>query len=128
GELSFLWGRHLTFMCGENHLLTFFSTARDVLGLLQAICAAVSGDRRAFDSLDADTKELARGIERGLEPGTHRDLARRVENIDLETVAERATAWVRGVERLAGRVGLLACGDVAVAASLVGRFPLTGLL
>jgi tetratricopeptide (TPR) repeat protein len=128
GELSFLWGRHLTFLCGEHNLLTFFPTARDVGNVLFALRAAVAADRRVFESLDGETRDLARGIERSLDPGMQRDVARRVERIDFAKVPERARAWARGVERLAGRIGLLACGDAAVATSLVARFPLTGLL
>src|SRR5262249_24969158 len=128
GELSFLWARHLTFQHAEHRLLTFYSTPREVTNLLFAVKAVGSPDPRSIDFPDADTKALARALGNVLTDSAQRELAGRVRGLSTDNLADRATAWVRSVEVVAGRVGLLASGDVSVAANLVARFPLPGLL
>jgi tetratricopeptide (TPR) repeat protein len=128
GELSFLWARHLTFQHAEHHVLTFYSTPKALTDLLFAVKAVGSPDPRSIDFPDAEAKALARALGNALTDSAQRELASRVRGLSTDTLADRAFAWARSVELVAGRVGLLACGDVSIAANLVTRFPLPGLL
>lgn len=128
GELSFLWARHLTFHYAEHNLLTFYPTTKDLTNLLFAAKAVGSPDPRSIDFPDGDAKALARQLGNALNDAAQRELASRVRGLSTDTLAERANAWARSVELVAGRIGLLACGDVSVAADLVARFPMPGLL
>ncbi len=128
GELSFLWARHLAFHRPEHRLLTFFSTTQDLASLVLSALAIGGAERSALDSLEGETKDLARALRRALSEDALIELRQRVSALSTHGVSHRVLGWARSAELVAGRVGLLSCGDVTVAASLVGRFPLTGLV
>ncbi|HVW26476.1 MAG TPA: hypothetical protein VHC69_14005 [Polyangiaceae bacterium] len=128
GELSFLWARHLTFQRESHRLLSLFPTPGDLANLLIAAKAVGSPQTRSIDFLGNEPKELAKALRRSIDEGSLEKLMERVRTLSAEGLADRAAAWAENVERVAGRVGLLACGDVSIATNLVTRFPLPGLV
>jgi hypothetical protein len=128
GELSFLWARHLTFQRDSHRLLTFFPTAPDLTNLLVAAKAVGAPHTRSIDFLETGPKEIAKGLRRLIDEGSLEKLSQRVRTLSPDGLSDRAIGWARNVELIAGRVGLLACGDVAIATNLVTRFPLPGFV
>jgi hypothetical protein len=128
GELSFLWARHLTFQRDAYRLLAFYPKAQDLANLVVAAKAVGTPETRSIDFLSGDAKELAKALRKMMDDATAYKLAERVRTLSPDGLAERAVTWARGVELVAGRVGLLACGDVSQAFNLVVRFPLPGFV
>ncbi|HEX4335642.1 MAG TPA: tetratricopeptide repeat protein [Polyangiaceae bacterium] len=128
GELSFLWSRHLTFHHDAYRLAAFFPTTLDLANLVVAAKAVGSPETRSIDFLTGETKDLAKALRKAMDEDAFEKLAERCRSLSPDGLAARAVVWARGVELVAGRVGLLACGDVAIASNLVMRFPQPGLL
>jgi hypothetical protein len=61
-----------------------------------------------------------------LHPGSRERLRAASENYPIHEIEHRVARWLRAVELAGGRVGLLACGDVSIAAELVKRHPVRG--
>ncbi|MBN2195986.1 MAG: hypothetical protein JW751_24425 [Polyangiaceae bacterium] len=125
-ELAFLWGRHLTIFRPEYHLLVFFPTIELLTHLVTAAFAATDWTPRSANFFDAETADLARHIHEELDDTERAALAAAMEQIQLADAPNRMLGWARNVELTAARAGLVACGDVSVAAALTERFPVGG--
>jgi len=125
-ELSFLWGRHLTIFRPDFRLLTFFPTVDLLAHLTAAAALAAEWTDRKASFVEPATAELARRIHEDLGEDGRGDLVAASAEVQRGDVAARLLDWARGVELTAARVGLVACGDVSVAAALTERFPVGG--
>ncbi len=122
-ELAFLWGRHLVQFRPEHELSLFFPTESDQVALLSAALAIGGSPQHDLRSLDGDAKRFAAGMKkhlRGAKLDLLKDIVRRQPNADPVL---RMRAYRKRAERAALRAGLLACGDIEIAARLSERFP-----
>ena len=122
-ELAFLWGRHLVQFRPEHELSLFFPAASDQAALLTAALAVGGSPRHELRSLDRDAKRFAAGFKkhlRGAKLELLREIVRRQPSTDP---VARMREYRRRAERAALRAGLLACGDIEIAARLSERFP-----
>jgi hypothetical protein len=120
-ELVFLWARELSFARPEELALCYFP---DVSELSQLLLAALAvGGATSLRAIDADAKRMASSLKRevrGVELDALRAAAGRMSRHD---VARRAADFMRGAELVAGRVGLVASGNLELALALSQRFP-----
>jgi tetratricopeptide (TPR) repeat protein len=122
-ELAFLWGRHLVQFRPEHELSLFFPDPTDQTALLSAALAVGGAPGHEMRSLDGNAKRFAAGLKkhlRGSKLEFLKDIVRRQPNADP---AARMRAYRKRAERAALRAGLLACGDIEIAARLTERFP-----
>lgn len=125
-ELAFLWGRHLSLFRPEHYLAVFFRTAEEMATLVRASLAAAEVGKVTMKSLNSEGKRLAKELKKKLHPGSRERLRAAAANYPVDEIEPRVARWLRSVELAGGRAGLLACGDVAIAAALVKRHPVRG--
>ena len=125
-QLAFLWGRHLTFFRPEHYLLVFYPTIKDLAALMVATLAIGEGSDMSGDSRKA--RQRASGLKKKLRDDELDRLRRATRKFSSENATGQMLAWARTVELSAGRAGLLACGDLNVAAALVREYPVGGQL
>jgi hypothetical protein len=121
-----LWGRHLCLFRPEHYLAVFFRTAEEMGTLVRAGLAASDVGKLTIKSLDSDGKRLAKEIKKKLHPGARERLRAVATRYPVDEIDQRVQRWLRSVELAGGRAGLLACGDVSIAAELVKRHPVRG--
>ena len=121
-ELAFRWARVLVYFRPELRLLAHFSGPGELAALGRAASALVAPGPPP--RLDADAKLLLRGLRRHVRGPVLASLADVVGTSTAADVSGRLTAWARGAELLAGRAGLLACGNLELAAAVTERAPL----
>jgi hypothetical protein len=68
------------------------------------------------------------GLRKHLESEDVDRVRKAVRKFPTENATTQMLAWARTVELAAGRAGLLACGDLSVAADLAERYPVGGQL
>jgi len=125
-QLAFLWGRHLTFFRPEHYLLVFYPTIKDLAALMVATLAIGEGSDMSGESRKA--RQRASGLKKKLREDELGRLRRASRKFSSENATGQMLAWARTVELSAGRAGLLACGDLNVAAALVQEYPVGGQL
>jgi tetratricopeptide (TPR) repeat protein len=114
GEMTFLFARELAYIRLADRVLALYPDLPELRALVTAAIALVTG--RAVPADVAPIKaDLAARLDaphrRALEVAV-RQLAKRGGQLDL-------VDWQRSVERIACRAGMLACGDLNVAARLL---------
>jgi len=117
-ELAFLVGRHLTYYRPEHHVLVHFSSRDALAGLVLAAAQLAMPDEMGSVGGPAVAALRAR-LRRHL---TEADLAAVRDAVRrLHARGGRASlgSWTRSVELTAGRAGLLLCGDLATAMSIL---------
>jgi hypothetical protein len=122
-ELAFLWGRHLVQFRPEHELCLFFPAPSDQVALLTAALAVGGSPHHELRALDGDAKRFAAGLKkhlRGAKLELLKEIVRRQPSADPSA---RMSAYRKRAERAALRAGLLACGDIEIAARLTERFP-----
>ncbi len=122
-ELAFLWGRHLVQFRREHELGLFLPDTSDQEALLAAALAVGGSPEYELRALDGTAKRFAAGLKkhlRGANVDYVKDIVRRQPKLELSA---RLRAYRKRAERAALRAGLLACGDIAIAARLSERFP-----
>ncbi|HTQ04606.1 MAG TPA: hypothetical protein VMI54_12150 [Polyangiaceae bacterium] len=123
-ELAFRWARCLVLLRPEHRLLPLFAEPGELDALARATLSVVGS--AATPRLDSEAKLLARGLKRKLKGPVLANLAAAVGSSSASAVAARLKIWSRGAERVAARAGLLATGNIALAARLTERSPLPG--
>jgi hypothetical protein len=118
-ELAFLAGRHLTYYRPEHEVALYYPTREELIILLFAAVQVVrpksTPPRDSAAAVASLRDRLAKVV-------TDRERGAIFEGVKLlEARGGKASvgAWTRGVELTAARVGLLLCGDLATAMSLV---------
>lgn len=120
-ELAFLWARRLVLLRPEHRALALFLP--DELEALVRAAQALGSTNGAPRALDADGKLFLRGLKRHLRGDRVKLVAEAVQTLPASGVRARLAAFQRSVDRSAGRAGLLACGNLELAAALTERFP-----
>ena len=114
-ELAFLAARHVTYYRPEHQVLVYFPTGED-LGRLLAATIHMAAPGTMAGASDRSVVTLRERLER------------HVTKAELSIIASASrglaqganlASWARGVELTAGRAGLLLCGDLATATSIV---------
>ena len=123
-ELAFIWGRHLPMYRPEHYLLVFYPTLRDIASLL--VAALALGGHETHESLTGKAADLSKRLDAALDAEARQRLTQAVTDFDARNMRRRIAAWMRSVRLSGGRAGLLACGDLHLAAKLLERFPPAG--
>lgn len=126
GELAFMFAREVVHLHLTSRLIAFYPTLDELRALVTAAVGVGLRDRAQLPAdVDRAARELALRLDtvRGekLSSAMHA-LADRGGQLDL-------VAWLRAMERAACRAGLLACGDLTVAARVlsVDRHAVAGM-
>jgi len=114
-ELAFLAGRHLTYYRPEHQVLVYFPTGEDLTRLLVATIEIGAPGTFPAGS-DSSVGLLGDRLSRHLTAAERTAIASASQELDEKVDLGR---WARNIELTAGRAGLLLCGDLATAASLV---------
>ena len=114
-ELAFLAGRHLTYYRPEHQVLVYFPTGEDLTRLLVATIEIGAPGTFPADS-DSSVGMLCDRLSRHLTKAERAAIAAASHRLDEKVDLGR---WARRIELTAGRAGLLLCGDLATAATLV---------
>jgi len=122
-ELAFRWARVLVYFRPELRLLAHFSGEGELAALGRAAAGLVT--QGPAPRLDADAKLLLRGLRRLLRGPLLTNLASAIGTGTPADVSTQLTDWARSAELLAGRAGLLACGNLELAAAVTERAPLS---
>ena len=124
-ELVCLWARELSFARQEQAALCYFP---DVTELSQLLLAALAvGGATSMRAIDGDAKLLASGLKREVRGAALDALRATAQAFPVSEVHGRALAFIRSAEFVAGRVALVACGDLELTLKLDRRFPRTWL-
>lgn len=123
-ELVFLWSRELAFARPEVAALAYFNDAAELTELLLAALAV--GGAVSMRSIDSDAKRIASNLKREVRGATLEALQAVAQRFPAHDVARRAGSFLRSAELVAGRVGLVACGNLEVSLGLSQRFPRGG--
>ncbi|HEX5102096.1 MAG TPA: hypothetical protein VFV94_21450 [Polyangiaceae bacterium] len=121
-ELVFRWARALVYLRPELRLLAHFSGPGELEALGRAAVALVASG--GTPRLDGDAKLLLRGLRRHLHGPVLARLRDAIGPSSAADVSARLRLWARSAELLAGRAGLLACGNLELAAKVSERAPL----
>lgn len=120
-ELAFLAGRAVASLVGPHLLAGLYAEPTDLDALVLGAAAAAS----PAISLEPAWAEPALALRAALEPWLGEDelttLATATEDLAAADLPLDGEAWLRAVERRLDRAGLLVCGDVLAAVSVVAR-------
>jgi len=120
-QLVCLWARELSFARIEQSALCYFPDAEDLSHLLLAALAI--GGATNMRAIDGEAKRLASGLKREVRGPALDELRAAAARFPMHEVSARAAEFVRSAELVAGRVALVACGDLELALALDQRFP-----
>jgi hypothetical protein len=120
-ELVFLWARELSFARPEEAALCYFSDATELSQLLLAALAV--GGATSMRAIDGDAKRIASSLKREVRGAALEALQAAAGRVDPDNVNRYATDFMRGAELVAGRVGLVASGNLELGLALAQRFP-----
>ncbi len=120
-ELVFLWARELSFARPEEAALCYFSSASELSQLLLAALAV--GGATSMRAIDGDAKRIASGLKREVRGASLAALQAAVAGMSAHDVDRKAAAFMRRAELTAGRVGLVASGNLELGLALSERFP-----
>jgi hypothetical protein len=126
-QLAFLWGRHLCRLRPAARAFTFFKESDELLAFIEAAAAVAGASDVDLAILDVDGKRFYTAL-RAEVAGTELErLERAARDFSLLGLADRAKRAAARAELAGVRAGLVACGDVCVAAKLIERFPTSGV-
>lgn len=120
-ELAFLWARELAFVRPEQLALCYFTEVGELAQLL--LGALALGGATRMRAIDGDAKRVASALKREVRGAAFDSLQTAAVRLDPTDVGRLAVDFVREAELVAGRVGLVACGNLDAALSLERRFP-----
>jgi len=115
-ELSFLFARELGHVRMTGRMLAFYPQVGDLRALVTAGIHLVIGQT---GPLAPDVELARRELAKRLDPAHRAALGTAVRALTDRGGQLDLLAWLRAVERAACRAGLLACGDVTVAARVL---------
>jgi hypothetical protein len=120
-ELVFLWARELSFARPEEAALCYFPSASELSQLLLAALAV--GGATSMRSIDGDAKRIASALKREVRGAALDALAAAAARVDAQDVSRYAADFMRSAELTAGRVALVASGNLELGLALSERFP-----
>jgi hypothetical protein len=120
-ELVFLWSRELSFARHEQAALCYFSDADELSQLLLAALAV--GGATNMRAIEGDAKRIASALKREVRGGALDSLQSAAARVNPDDVVRCARDFMREAELVAGRAGLVACGNLDVALKMSARFP-----
>jgi hypothetical protein len=120
-ELVFLWARELSFARPEQAALCYFPDATELSQLLSAALAV--GGATSMRAIDADAKRIASALKREVRGAALEALQAAAARFGGRDVLRSASDFMRSAELVAGRVGLVASGNLELALALAKRFP-----
>jgi tetratricopeptide (TPR) repeat protein len=115
-ELAFLFARELTHLRVTSRVLTFYPSLEELKALVTSAISLVIGRSGA---LPPEVDRLTRDLGPRLDPAHRSALATAVRAITDRGGKLDLHAWLRAAERSACRAGLLACGDLTIAARVL---------
>lgn len=116
GELAFLFARELVHLHLTSRLLAFFPTLEE---LKELVTIAVGVRLRDKTQLPAGVERAARELALRLDSAQSTALTKALGLLADEGGQLDLLGWLRGVEQAACRAGLLACGNLTVAARVL---------
>jgi tetratricopeptide (TPR) repeat protein len=119
GEIGFLAAHHLTYARPGWRIISVLGSADEVRSLLLAGLSAARPAVRAVFDLGAHEEEIASTLSEHLDGARRESWATAAEKVLGRADALDFVGWLRSVEQVACRVGLLASGDVTVAANVL---------
>jgi hypothetical protein len=122
-ELAFRWARVLVYLRPELRLYAHFSGQGELEALGRAAAALVASTP---PRLDGDAKLLLRGLRRHVRGPVLARLSEVIGGRSATELGARLRVGARTAELVAGRAGLLACGNLELAAQVSERAPLSG--
>lgn len=120
-ELAFLWGRALSLLRPDHRLTVLFPSVDELADLAKA--ALATGSSKDLRALDGDAKRFAGSLKRAFRGVSFEILRTATAQFPKAEATRRMSSWARSVELAASRAGLLACGNIEIAARLCKRFP-----
>ena len=120
-ELAFIVGKHLAQHRREVAIKTVFSSMSELGALLVAAVAIGAPEQAA--SLDAETLVAARRLREEMSPIELEELRRAVARFVASGGKADVRKWMQAAELTTLRAGLVACGDLRVAAKIVKQEP-----
>lgn len=122
-ELTFLMTRHLAYHRPGARLALYYPTLVDLSALLHAAVQIGRPGVSVSSPHAAAAGHLFAAISPKLEPENLAALDQALEELDRAGRRPDLSLWLRRLELTATRVGLLACGDLNVAARLIEYDP-----
>lgn len=119
-ELAFRWARVLVYLRPELRLYAHFSAPGELEALGRAAVALVA---TTAPRVEGDAKLLVRGLRRHLRGPVLTRLSEAIQGQSATEVGARLRIGARTAELVAGRAGLLACGNLELAARVTERAP-----
>jgi len=126
-QLTFLWGRTLTYFRPEHYPLVFFASVADMASLLLAAAYASDYSPEKVRSLEPETARLAGHLHKTVAALSLDEIRSVTGRLTMAKALGRVERWVNAIDAAANRAGLIACGDVRTAAEMIARFPSRGL-
>jgi hypothetical protein len=120
-ELVFLWARELSFARPEQTALCYFPSETELSQLLLAALAV--GGATSMRAIDGDAKRIASALKREVRGAPLAALQAAAAGMSADSVPRRAREFMRAAELVAGRVALVASGNLELGLALSQRFP-----
>jgi tetratricopeptide (TPR) repeat protein len=115
-ELAFSFAREMALARMTGRLLVFYPELADLRGLVTAAISLIIGPR---SPLSPELEAVRRELSSRLHPNDRAGLGAAVQAIGERGGQLDLLAWLRALERAACRVGLVACGDITIAARVL---------
>lgn len=119
GDLAFLAAHHLTYARPGWRLITLLGSRDEVRSLLMGGLAVARPDVPGLAEMGSRAQEFAAQLQGKITEDFRRSLGAIVEKVLSGEDTLDVFAWLRSVEETAGRAGLLASGNVTVAANVL---------
>ena len=120
-DLAFLAGRHLTYYRPEHQVLVYFPTRDELTRLLLAAVALTKPETPPTGEGARAVASLAARLDRNIDDNERNDLRRAVWELEVRGGKFSVSAWVRNVELMSARAGLLLSGDLVTAIAIVSN-------
>ncbi len=119
GDLAFLAAHHLSYTRPGWRIIALLGSRDEVRSLLMAGMSVARPDVPGLAEIGSRAREFAQQIEGRMSEDTRASVGAIVEQLMGDGGALDVFAWLRSVEETAGRAGLLASGNVTVAANVL---------
>ncbi len=119
GELAFLAAHHLTFARPGWRIIALLGSRDEVRSLLMGGLAVARPDMPGLAELGSRAQEFAAQLQPQMSAETRESLGTLVEGVLSGDDTLDVFTWLRSVEVTASRAGLLASGNVTVAANVL---------